>query len=265
MKEALVADKLTKKFISKIVVDQVSFATKEGEIFGLLGPNGAGKTTTIRLVSTILAPTSGTASVEGFDVVKESRQVRKNIGVLTTETGVYERFTGRENLEYFGHLYGIFGEKLAQRIKELAKLLEMDWFLNQKAGQYSTGMKQKLSIARSVIHDPQVLIFDEPTTGLDVLASQTVLNFMQKAKELGKAVILSTHQMPDAEKLADRVAIMHQGKILLIETVDQVKKQTQTASLEEAFLKIIKERNLALPKEELVEPKKSGLLNLIKK
>lgn len=267
MAAVLVVNNLTKVFGLTKAVDNASFEANDSEIFGLLGPNGAGKTTTIRVISTILSATSGSAEVEGLDIKKNSADVRRNIAVLTTETGVYERFTGRENLEYFGNLYGIFGLNLEKRIKELANLLEMDWFLDKKAGGYSTGMKQKLAIARSVIHDPKVLIFDEPTTGLDVLASLTVLNFMKKSKEAGKCVVLSTHQMPDAEKLCDRVCIMHQGKVLLVDSVEGVKKKTKADNLENAFLNIIKERNLELPKETYVEPKKSGfsLFNLLNK
>lgn len=267
MSTALKVSNLTKTFGFTKAVDEASFEANSGEIFGLLGPNGAGKTTTIRVVSSILSPTSGTAEVEGFDIKKDSAKVRDNIAVLTTETGVYERFTGRENLTYFGNLYGIFGEKLGKRISELSKLLEMDWFLDKRAGGYSTGMKQKMAIARSVIHDPKVLIFDEPTTGLDVLASLTVLDFMKKAKKAGKCVVLSTHQMPDAEKLCDRVCIMHQGKVLLVDSVVNIEKQTEADNLEDAFLNIIKKRNLEVPQEKYTEQKKTGfpLIDLIRR
>lgn len=250
---------LTRVFKNVKAVDDISFEANEGEIFGLLGPNGAGKTTTIRLISTILKPTSGTAEVAGFDILKNPVEVRRNIGVLTTDLGAYERFSGRENLEYFGNLYGLAKEKIKSRIDELTQLLEMGWFIDRRFGQYSTGMKQKLAIARSVIHDPKVIIFDEPTTGLDVLASQTVLNFIRNAKDLKKCVIFSTHQMPDAEKLCDEVTIILKGKALLIDSPEKIMKDTQTADLEDAFLKIIKERNLdSSVKEELVTTKKKS-------
>lgn len=240
MKPTLEVKNLTKEFKGFKAVDNVSFTASSGEVFGLLGPNGAGKTTTIRVIATVLAPTSGTAEVCGFDIVKNPEEVRKNIGVLTTDIGVYDRFTGRENLKYFGELYGLTGEALDKRIGELSKLLEMDDFIDRRAGKYSTGMKQKLAIARSVIHDPPVIIFDEPTAGLDVLASQTVLNFMKQAKEQGKCVILSTHRMPDAEKLCDRVAIIHQAKIIANDTIDLLKQKTNASDLEEAFLNLVK-------------------------
>jgi sodium transport system ATP-binding protein len=230
---------LTKKFRECTAVNDVSFSAHAGEIFGLLGPNGAGKTTTLRTLATVLAPSSGTARICGFDIIEQPQEARKHVGMLTTEIGVYERFSGRENLRYFGQLYGLFGEELEHRIEELSTLLAMQEFLDKRAGKYSTGMKQKLAIARSVIHNPDVIIFDEPTAGLDVLASQTVIRFMKRARERGKLVVLSTHEMVDAEKLCDRVAIMHQGKIIAIDTVDRVKQQTGAYDLEEAFVALV--------------------------
>ncbi|MDD5567520.1 MAG: ATP-binding cassette domain-containing protein [Patescibacteria group bacterium] len=231
---------LTKKFNGFTAVDNVTLETCAGEVFGLLGPNGAGKTTTIRVIATVLQATSGTAEVAGFDIAKQPEQVRQNIGVLTTEIGVYERFTGRENLRYFGELYGLAGEKLKNRINELIDLLDMRDFADKRSGKYSTGMKQKLAIARSVIHDPKVIIFDEPTAGLDVLASQTVMRFIQRVRGEGRLVILSTHEMADAEKLCDRVAIMHKGRIIAVDTVAAIKQHTRAVDLESAFVNMIR-------------------------
>ncbi len=234
---------LSKTFTSKkgeiVAVDNVSFSADKGEIFGLLGPNGAGKTTTIRLIATVLKPTGGTVMVDGHDILADSEAVRKNIGVLTTDIGLYDRFTARENLRYFGELYGMSGQKLEERIDELIEVLEMTDFADRKAGKFSTGMKQKVAIARSIIHDPKVIIFDEPTAGLDVLASQTVVRFMQKAKAMGKLVILSTHEMYDAEKLCDRIGIIHRGRLRVIDTVSHLESSTGTDNLEDAFLKIV--------------------------
>ena len=231
---------LTKEFKNFKAVDGVSFDVEEGEIFGLLGPNGAGKTTIIRIIATVLAPSAGTAEVLGFDIIKDAEEVRKNIGVLTTDIGVYERFSGRENLRYFGELYGLSKEVLEKRINELSNLLEMRDFIDRRAGKYSTGMKQKLAIARSVIHDPKILIFDEPTAGLDVLASQTVLNFMRQSKKPGGCVIISTHQMHDAEKLCDRVVIIHKGKVIANDAVEALKNKTGSSYLEDVFLKLVR-------------------------
>lgn len=230
---------LTKNYNGFEAISGISFEAKEGEIFGLLGPNGAGKTTTIRIIATILSPASGTAEVCGFDIKKNPEEVRKNIGVLTTEIGVYERFSGRENLDYFGKLYGLSKDQLKNRIDEVVSLLEMGDYIDRASGKYSTGMKQKLAIARSIIHDPKVIIFDEPTAGLDVLASQTVLSFMNKSKYAGKCVIFSTHQMHEAEKLCDRVAIIHKGKLIACDNIESLKKQTDASDLENAFLRMI--------------------------
>lgn len=220
-------------------VDDVSFEVAQGETFGLLGPNGAGKTTIIRTISTILSFSSGKIEVLGLDNRENAEKVRKNIGILTTDTGAYERFTGRENLRYFGELYGLEKNALKKRIDELSDLLDMKEFIDKRAGKYSTGMKQKLAIARSVIHDPRVIIFDEPTSGLDVLASQTVRNFMRHSKDLGKSVIFSTHQMHDAEKLCDRVIIIHKGRTVAYGSVDDLEIKTGAGDLEDAFLKLV--------------------------
>jgi sodium transport system ATP-binding protein len=239
MESILRVDHLTKHFNAFPAIDDINFEARQGEIFGLLGPNGAGKTTTLRVIATTLSPTSGTALIAGFDIVRAPEEVKKRIGVLTTDIGVYERFSGRENLRYFGELYGLGGEALERRIKDLGSLLDMEAFLDRRAGKYSTGMKQKLAIARSVIHDPEVIIFDEPTSGLDVLASQTVLNFMKRMREQGKCVVLSTHQMPDAERLCDRVGIIHQGRLLVVDTIPAIEAQTKTSNLEDAFLALV--------------------------
>lgn len=230
---------LTKKFNGFTAIDNVSFEAAESEILGILGPNGAGKTTTIRTIATLHKPTDGTAEVCGFDVEKNPEDVRKNIGVLTTDIGVYERFTGRENLRYFGELYKIYNMALENRINYLVKLLQMEDFIDRMSGKYSTGMKQKLAIARSVIHDPKIIMFDEPTAGLDVLAAQTVLEFMKTSKQEGKSVIFSTHRMNEAEKMCDRAVILHHGKIIANESISLLKEKTQTPDLEEAFLKLV--------------------------
>jgi sodium transport system ATP-binding protein len=239
MKQNVSVTNITKSFHQTIAVDIVSFEIKEKEIYGLLGPNGAGKTTTIRMIATLLSPTSGSITVGDFDTQKEAEKVRSMIGVLTTDIGVYDRLSGRENLAYYGTLYGLNNVAIQKQIEKLAKMLEMEWFIDRAAGGYSTGMKQKLAIARSVIHDPKVLIFDEPTTGLDVLASQTVLDFIKQAKKDGKSVIFSTHQMGDAQLLCDRIGIMNKGKLITEDTVEGLLKRTKTHRLEDAFLDLI--------------------------
>lgn len=250
----MAVNKLSKQFNGFMAIDRVSLEARAGEIFGLLGPNGAGKTTTIRVIATMLQPDSGTALVAGYDIRENPEAVRKNIGVLTTDIGVYERLSGRENLAYYGRLYGLPEDLLKKRINELVDLLDMSDFIDRRAGKYSTGMKQKLAIARSVVHDPKVIIFDEPTAGLDVLASQTVMRFMQKEKSAGKLVILSTHEMNDAEKLCNRVAIIHKGTILTVDTVELIKEKTQANDLEEAFVKLLKDDRNERSQSAVIKP-----------
>ncbi len=240
-KKRLILDvqNLTKRFNNFTAVDHVTFQAHRGEIFGLLGPNGAGKTTTIRVISTVLSVTDGMTMVDGFDIRKEQEEVKKRLGVLTTDVGVYERFSGRENLQYFAALYSMPKEKTKARIAELSGLLDMDEFIDRRSGLYSTGMKQKLAIARSVIHDPDLVFFDEPTAGLDVLAARTVVQFMQRMKELGKCVVFSTHILHEAEKLCAHVAIIHRGIVVGNGTVETLKNDTKTSNLEDAFLALV--------------------------
>lgn len=238
--KAVVTKKLGKRFKAIEALKDLSIEIENGQIFGLLGPNGAGKTTAIRLIATTLTPTSGTATVAGHDIATDAMAVRRSIGVLNAEIGVYIRLTGRENLRYFGQLYGLDEATIDRRIKELDQWLELGpRILDQRAGSFSTGMKQKLAIARSVVHDPEIIILDEPTSGLDVLASQTVLQFMKEARDQGKLVIFSTHQMDDAERLCDRVAIIHRGRLIATGTVDEIKAKTKAGSLAEGFLALV--------------------------
>ena len=230
---------LSKVFSGTRAVYDLSFEAAPGQIFGLLGPNGAGKTTTIRVIATVLAPTSGTAVVNGHDVVKEPKHVRASIGVLTADFGLYDRSSGRENIRYAGRLYGLSGQKLEQRIDQLVHDLQMERFADRRAGKYSTGMKQKAAIARSVVHNPPVVIFDEPTAGLDVIAAQTVVDMMKRFRAEGKLVILSTHDMHAAQQLCDRVAIIHRGGLKAIGTVPEIQARTKTETLEAAFLALI--------------------------
>ena len=218
-------------------VDQVSFTARPGRVLGLLGPNGAGKTTTLRMLATILTPTLGTALVDGVDVVADPLKVRRRIGFLSGSTGVYERMTAREMVAYFGRLHELSEPEIERRTAEIFELLEMEDFADRMAGTFSSGQKQKLSIARTIIHDPPVLIFDEPTAALDVLAARTVVDFLEHAKAEGKTVILSTHVLSEAERLADDVAIIHRGRILAAGTLDEL---TNGGDLEEFFFERVR-------------------------
>ncbi len=220
-------------------VDDVDFACRPGEIFGLLGLNGAGKTTTLRMLSTALTPTSGRASVAGFDVVRQSRQVRENIGFLSGTTGLYHRLTAREMISYFGELHGLSRSELDERVDTLIETFGIADYAGQRCEKLSTGMKQKVNIARTVIHDPPVLVLDEPTSGLDVLAASTTLDFVDRVRRTGKCVIFSTHIMSEAERLCDRIAIIHGGTIRAIGTLDELRERTGCHYLEDVFRSLV--------------------------
>ncbi len=222
-------------------VDNVTFSCKPGEVFGLLGPNGAGKTTTLRIISTALRPSSGTALINGIDVSKDPQKVREQIGFLSGNTGLYGRLTAREMVAYFGKLYGMDDTTVKRRTGELFSLLDMNKFADSRNEKLSTGMKQKVSIVRSVLHDPPVMVFDEPTSGLDVMSSRTIVDFIKKCRDDGKCVIFSTHIMSEAMRLCDRVAIIHNGRIYKEGTVNRLLEETQTNNLEDAFIKIVGE------------------------
>lgn len=232
----------TKKKRKKVEVRaarEVSFDCHPGEIFGLLGANGAGKTTTLRMLATILRPTSGTATVAGHDVVREPAAVRRKIGFLSTQTALYGRLSAREMVQYFGRLYGVNERSLRGRIEELFRTLEMEEFADRRCDKLSTGQKQKVSIARTLVHDPPVMIFDEPTVGLDVMAQRTILDFVRGCRDLGKTVIFSTHVMSEVEKICDRLAVIHGGRILADGTVAGLKERHGEEDLEELFVKLV--------------------------
>src|ERR1700722_4528920 len=223
-------------------VDAVNFRCEPGRIFGLLGVNGAGKTTCLRMLATILAPTSGAASVNGFDIVTAPEKVRASIGFLSTATALYGRLTAFEVVQYFGRLHGMADSALRPRIDELFQALSMNEFRDRRCDKLSTGMKQKTSIARTLVHDPPVMIFDEPTLGLDVLTARTVLGFIRECGQRGKTVIFSTHVMSEAEKLCDSIAVIHGGRILAEGTLAQLRERTGQERLEDIFIKIVEER-----------------------
>ena len=219
-------------------VENVSFTCKPGEIYGLLGANGAGKTTTLRILATILAPSSGTASVAGFDVVREPQKVRAHVGFLSTATALYDRLTAAETVEYFGQLFGLDAATIERRTNELFKALDMEEFRDRRCAKLSTGMKQKVSIARTLIHDPPVMIFDEPTNGLDVMAARSITDFIRQCRDRGKTVIFSTHVMTEVEKLCDRIGIIHAGKMRTEGTLDELRRNYRKNSLEEIFVDV---------------------------
>jgi len=219
----------------------VDLDCRKGEIYGLLGPNGAGKTTTLRILATILAPTSGTAEVAGADVAADPLEVRRRIGFLSGNTGLYQRLTTRETLEYFGRLHGLEESALAARVDELLDTFDMRDFENGRCEGLSTGQKQRVSIARAVLHDPPVLILDEPTTGLDILASSAMIDFIESRRSAGTCVLFSTHILSEAERLCDRIGVIHGGRMLAVGTLDELRLRTGKEWLDDVFKALVHE------------------------
>jgi len=226
-------------------VDGISFKCEPGRVFSLLGPNGAGKTTTLRMLSTIFKPTSGTVTIAGIDAIKHPEEARKKIGFLTGSTGLYARLTPNELIEYFGSLYALPKNEIVQRKEKLYDLLDMNDFQNKRIGKLSTGMKQKVSICRTMIHDPEVVIFDEPTSGLDVITAENIITLISDCKKEGKTVIFSSHIMSEVDLLCDDLAIVHQGKLLFNDSMEAFKKQMSTENLTSEFIRIVKDNNVS--------------------
>ncbi|NQU68198.1 MAG: ATP-binding cassette domain-containing protein [Candidatus Marinimicrobia bacterium] len=219
-------------------VDDISFTCQPGRVFGLLGPNGAGKTTTLRMISTILKPTSGTISVLGFDTTRQASEVRNHLGFLTGNTGLYDRLTAEEMVKYYADLYGMDKATYRQRRDKLFHLLGMEEFANRRNGKLSDGMKQKVSIARTMIHDPQVIVFDEPTEGLDVMTSRSIINLIRLCRDEGKTVIFSTHRMGEVGQLCDDLAIIHNGRLFYNGTYKDFLSGMKTETLEDEFIRL---------------------------
>ena len=217
----------------------ISFDAMPGQIYGLLGPNGAGKTSALRILSTVLKPTSGEVIINSYNVVNQPEMVRRQIGFVSVNTAIYDRMTGWELVEYFGQLHGMGRGKLNQRMEEIFQRFQMNDLRNVLGSKMSTGMKQKVSIARALVHDPPVLIFDEATSGLDVLVQREVLNTVSELRDAGKCVIFSTHIMREAERLCDRIAIMHRGNFLAEGTRAELTEMYEEDDLEELFFDLI--------------------------
>jgi sodium transport system ATP-binding protein len=238
------ARNLVKRFRDKkrgavCAVDDVSFSCRPGEIFGLLGANGAGKTTTLRMLATILAPSEGTAVVAGYDVIEDPQTVRSRVGFLSTATALYGRLSAQEMVEYFGRLHGLDEPTLRGRVDEIFTRLEMNDFRDRRCDKLSTGMKQKVSIARTLVHDPSVMIFDEPTLGLDVIAARTIALFIRECRDKGKTVVFSTHVMSEVEKLCDHIGIIDGGKLLAEGTLPELRARFGVQDLEDLFVKVV--------------------------
>lgn len=225
-------------------VDGLSLKVEPGEIYGLLGSNGAGKTTTLRMLATMLSPTSGTAEVAGFDIVNQPEQVRRSIGVLFGgDTGLYDRLTARENIEYFARLYDMEESQIKRRVEELSAVFEMGDYIDARCAKFSRGMKQKTAFARSIVHSPSVMLFDEPTAGLDISAALEVQNFILSCKKEGKTIILSSHYMNEVEKLCDRVGIISRGQLADSGAISELTAKYGQTDMEGVFLLLTSEDN----------------------
>ncbi|HZH86791.1 MAG TPA: ATP-binding cassette domain-containing protein [Brumimicrobium sp.] len=226
-----------------LAVEDVSFECQPGRIFSLLGPNGAGKTTTLRMLAGILKPTQGLIKINGIDIQKSPNEAKKDIGFLTGSTGLYERLTANEIIAYFAKLYGVSNDDYEVRKENLYTLLGMHDFQDKRIGRLSTGMKQKVSIARTMIHDPKVVIFDEPTSGLDVITAENIIKLISDCKTQGKTVIFSSHIMSEVDLLCDDLAIIHKGKIVHRSSMQEFRENMQTNSLTAEFIRVINENN----------------------
>ena len=240
----IAARNLTKHFHDKkrgviTAVEDVSFTCQPGRIYGLLGANGAGKTTTLRMLATLIQPTSGTATVAGHDVVADPVKVRAHVGFLAASTALYGGLTAREMIAYFGRLHDMDDAAIAARLRFLADELDMHEFLDRRCDKFSTGMKQKTSIARTLIHDPAVMIFDEPTLGLDVMTARAIVRFVRQCRDRGRTVIYSTHVMSEVEKLCDVIGIIHAGRLVAEGTLAQLQERYGETDMEEIFVKAV--------------------------
>lgn len=230
-----------------VAVDSVSFDAMPGQVFALLGPNGAGKTTVLRILATLLKPTSGEVTINGFDLIENSVEVRRQIGFVSTNTAIYDRMSGWELVEFFGRVNGLADNVLHERMERLFDRFQMNSFRSVPGSRMSTGMKQKVSIARAMIHEPPILIFDEATSGLDILAAREVLDTVSQLRDQGKCIIYSSHIMSEVKRICDRLAIMHRGSILAHGSLAELAARYGEIELEDLFYGLLSDRVKAVP------------------
>lgn len=238
--ELIRLDNVSKRFGAVTAVQSLSFSVRTGEVLGLLGENGAGKTTTMRMMATTLQPTSGDIYIGDYSVRTDQMEVRRKIGLLFGgDVGLYDRLTARENIAYFGHLYGLSKEQLERRIRQLSDALEMGEFIDRRVGGFSRGMKQKVAIARSLVHDPEVILLDEPTTGLDVSAASVFRRLIVDMKQAGKTILFSSHNMGEVTKLCDRIVLIHKGRLQYEGTIAHLRHIHGLDDMDEIFVRVI--------------------------
>jgi len=233
---AIETDALTKRFKSFTAVDQIDLNVQKGEIYGFLGPNGAGKTTAIRMLCTLLAPSSGNATVAGYDIVQQAGQVRKKIGLVSEKLIMYPRLTAFENLMFFGSLYDIDQNSLREKTSKLLDMVQLTPFKDRVVGGYSSGMRQRLNVIRALLHDPEIIFLDEPTVALDPQSTRFVRDLVKELKEIGHTVVLTTHIMEEADELSDTISIIDHGKIIATGTPKELKEKCNAENLLDVFL-----------------------------
>ena len=230
---------LSKSFGNVNAVSDVSFTAQDGKITGLLGPNGAGKSTTLRMLYTVFKPDKGSANIDGFDIQKNTLQVKSSIGVLTHNAGIYERLSARENVRYYGQLHGMQGKALDQRIDEMADLLDMQDFIERRAKGFSQGQKTKVALARALVHSPKNVLLDEPTNGLDIMATRGLREVISRLKDAGHCVVFSSHIMQEVAALCDEIVIISKGVIAAQGSPEHLLETTNKTNLEDAFVKAV--------------------------
>jgi sodium transport system ATP-binding protein len=235
-------DRLTKQFEGRPpAVDQLSLTVRGGEAYGLLGANGAGKTTTLRMLLGLWKPTSGEASILGCRVTQEPDRIKGSIGLVSASAGLYQWLSPREMMAYFGVGYGLSPDRISDRIEELSEIMDLSRFLDQRCSTLSTGQKQRVNLARALVHDPPVVLLDEPTRGLDVVGSKVVFDYVARLRSEGKAIIVCTHQLDEAERLCDRFGLLHRGRLRHEGTLDELRLQTGRPDLVAMFLELLSE------------------------
>ncbi len=239
----IVAEGLTRSYGDLLAADNVSLSVQPGEVVGLLGPNGAGKTTTLRMLATLLTPSAGRATVAGYDIAAAPLEVRRRLGYLTGDTGLYNRLNAREILRFFGRLHGWGPRRIEERTEVVVDLLGITDFAQRRTERLSTGQRQRISIARAVFVEPPVLILDEPTSGLDILAARDILEFFRLVADAGTAVLISTHIMAEVELICDRAAIIHRGTVRCSGTLDELRALGGDASLSAGFFRLLGEED----------------------
>ena len=241
------ARNLHKRFGDVIAVEDVSLDARDGEVTCLLGPNGAGKSTTVRMLHGLVRPDSGTVSIDGLDAVSQSQEVRRRIGVLPDALGLYPRLTAVENIEYFGRLHGMGSDPLAERIESLVDLLDMHRIRSRRTDGFSQGERMKVALARALVHDPQNVLLDEPTNGLDVMSTRAVRRLIHRLRDQGRCILFSSHIMQEVEALCDRIIVIARGRVVADGSATELRRQTGTATLEDAFVALAEQPSRETP------------------